>query len=273
MIPARPLFMRKVLLQIGEPGDVGKQYKDLRIAFNVTMTDASSPNEANIDVYGLNADSLAVAQSPTAEVRLLVGYDAPRQIFVGNPVKNGVSIVRQQAEVILRIKAQDGGRAYGTARVALSYSQPTLLSEVVSAVSKQLGLPTDVVQIDDDYEIPGGLTLVGPARNILDDLARSRAADWMIRDGAFVWKPKGQDTGEQAVVFSSRTRNLVGSPSPKEDGIEVKALIDPNMRPGKLFQVESADYNGLYVARAVTFTGDTHGNDFYVVVHGTPRAA
>ncbi len=273
MIPSRPLFMRKVLLQIGEPGDVGKQYKDLRIAFNVTMTDASSPNEANIDVYGLNADSLAVAQSPTAEVRLLVGYDAPRQIFVGNPVKNGVSILRQQAEVILRIKAQDGGRAYGTARVALSYSQPTLLSEVVSAVSKQLGLPTDVVQIENDYQIPGGLTLVGPARNILDDLARSSGADWMSRDGAFVWKPKGRDTGEQAVVFSSRTRNLVGSPIIKDDGIEVKALIDPNIRPGKLFQLESVDLNGLYVARAVTFTGDTHGNDFYVVVHGVPRAA
>lgn len=270
---ARPLFMREVQLQIGEPGDVGKQYRGLRITFNVIMTDTSTPNEASIEVYGLNKDSLAAAQSPTAEVRLLVGYSGvSRQIFVGNPVKNSVEIVRQMGEVILRIKAQDGGRAYGTARVSLTYSQPTQLSEVVRAVADQLGLPDDVVQIEDDYTIPGGLTLLGPARDVLDDLARSRAADWMIRDGAFVWKPKGRDTGETAVVFSNRTRNLVGSPVLKDDGIEVKALIDPNMRPGKLFQVESAEINGVFVARAVTFTGDNYGNDFYVTAIGTPRA-
>lgn len=267
----RPLFMRKVIVQIGEPGDVGKQYRDLRVTFTVTMTDASNPNEAQIEVYGLNEDSLALAQSPTAEVRLLVGYDAPRLIFVGNPVKNAVDIVRQSADVVLRLRAQDGGRAYGLSRVALSYSQPTRLSEVVSALSKQLGLPNDVVRIDDDYEIPGGLVLNGPARNVLDDLARSRESDWMIRDGSFVWKPRGVDTGEEAVVFSVRTGNLIGSPVRKDDGIEVRALIEPNLRPGKPFKVESASVNGVFTARAVTFTGDTHGNDFYVTAYGTPR--
>ncbi|MFA9271870.1 MAG: hypothetical protein ACEQSX_14160, partial [Baekduiaceae bacterium] len=85
----------------------------------------------------------------------------------------------------------------------------------------------------------------------------------------------GEDTGETAVVFSAAAGNLIGSPTPKDGGkLEVKALLAPSIRPGKMFSVESADYSGRYVADDVEFNGDSGWETpFYVTATGTARSS
>ena len=266
------LFGRHVILRIGPDGGTGREFEGFRIVFDVKMSRESSPNEAVIECYNLAAASVALAQEPTAVVEVLVGYDVPRLIFRGTPVKNGVRLDRRGPDRVLRIEAQDGGRTYAEGRIAVSFSTQSTITQVFDAISAQLGIPIGTVRLPEGVVFPRSLSLNGPARDVLDRLAEATASQWFIRDGALQFIEAGGDTGEQAVVFSASAGNLIGSPTPTDEGIEVRALLAPSLRPGKVFEVQSADYSGQYVAGDVQFRGDSGWDQpFYVIANGTAR--
>jgi hypothetical protein len=263
------LFSRQAILQLGVEGETGKSFRDLRIDFRVKMSRSSTPNTATIRAWNVNAGTVALLQEPRAVARLLVGYDTPQLIFEGNPVKNGVTLERQGPDRVLTIEAADGGRAYQEARVSISFATETTLRQVYDEVASQLGLPAGTIRISEDVIFSQGLTLSGPARDVMDRIARSTASDVFVRDGVLHLVGTNEDTGEEAVVFSSRTGNLIGAPSRKDSTVEVVALIAPAIRPGRKFVVESADINGTFVASDVEFEGDSGwAQPFYVKVSG-----
>lgn len=267
------LFGRQVVVQFGTPGTTGKSFSDLRVTFRVQMSRSSTPNTGSIQIYNLNPDSIALLQKPDAVIRLLVGYDVPRLIFQGEPIKGGVKLERQGPDRILSIEAQDGGRSYREARIEVSFATQTTLRQVLDAVSAQLGLPSGTIRIDDDMRFPHGIVLSGSARDVLDRISRASGADWFVRDGVLQIVPTGGDTGEEAILFSVAQGNLIGSPAPTDQGIEVRGLIEPSMRPGRVFRVDSEQYPGQdYVATDVEFVGDAGWDPtFYVTVRGRPR--
>jgi len=268
------LFGRQVLLTIGPDGGEGRVFQGFRVRFKVSMNRSSTPNSAVIEAFNLNPTSIALAQDPTSVVEVRVGYDVPLLIFRGNPVKDGVRLDRQGTDTVLRIEAQDGGRAYRSARVSVGYSTNTTAQQVFDAVAEQMGLPQGTIRVPADVTFPRGITLNGPARDVLDRLSTSLGCEWFVRDGVLQFVGAGEDTGESAVVFSATAGNLIGSPTPKDDGkLEVKALLAPSLRPGKVFSVESADYSGLYVADDVEFNGDSGWETpFYVTATGKARS-
>ena len=270
------LFGRRARLQLGLPGTTGKEFLcggpgEFRLTFDAKMSATGDPNTATIEVYNLAAATVALAQDPECEVRLLVGYDTPTLVFVGNPIADGVRLDRRGPDRVLHIEAADGGRSYGEARCSISMATPTTAQQVFDEVIRQTGLALGVTRVP-SYTFQSGYVFQGQASDALAKLAASCGATTYTRDGALVFIEAGGDTGEQAVVFSGSAGNLIGSPTPKDGGkIEVKALLAPTIRPGKVFSVESEDYNGLYVAEDVSFKGDTHGQDWYVVAVGVAR--
>lgn len=273
---ATRLLQRRVLVQLGTANSTGKEYADLRVRFSVTMTDSSDPNTAKIEVYNLAASTVSAMQADDAVVRLLVGYasegGAPRLIFQGNPIAGGVKLERQGVDGVLTIEAQDGGREYTSSHVAESYSTGTTSAQVFTALAERLGVPLgNVDAVVGDVSFPSGIVLQGRVADQLDRVAAMSGARWQIRDGTLQVWAEGESTGEQAVVFSSTTGNLIGSPTPTDDGVEITGLLAPTLRPGKPFRVESRDITGDYVCTSAEFKGDSGwASDFYVVAKGTP---
>lgn len=266
------LFGRQVFLQIGKENQPGKSFSELRVGFRVQMSREAVPNKATIKAYNLHPDTIALLQELDVIVRLVVGYDVPRQIFRGSPIKSGVRVEKQGPDRIVIIEAQDGGREYQSTQLNISFATPTTLQQVFDEVALQLGLPTGTIRINRNISYPHGFSYTGPARTLLDRIADSTASDWFIRDGALYVIGSNEDSGEEAVVFSSARKNLIGSPTPKDNGMEVKALIEPSMRPGRLFQLESESYNGIYVAQDVMFVGDSGWEtQNYVITTGKER--
>ncbi len=263
------LFGRQVILQLGVEDDVGKEYRGFRVRFRVETSRSSNPNKAVIEAYNLNKESVSLAQQPEAIVRLLVGYDAPLQIFRGNPVKDGVELIKQGPDRVLHIEAQDGQRQLEAARLNLSFATDTTAQQVFDEVSAALGLPLGTVRLG-DLNLSQGVVLNGPARKTMDELALSLGLEWFVRDGVLQVVTAGESTGETAVVFSSATGNLIGSPKRLDDGgVEATALISPSLRPGKPFRVESEDITGDYIADEVVLEGDSGWErPFYVIAAG-----
>jgi hypothetical protein len=184
-----------------------------------------------------------------------------------------VRLDRKGPDRVLKLELKDGGAAWQESRVNVSYATSTTAQQVYDAVMAQMGLAAGTVRVPPDIVFPQGIVLNGPARDVLDRLAAAAGSEWFIRDGAVQFIGTGEDTGETAIVFSAKAGNLIGSPTPKDDGVEIKALLAPSLRPGKPFQLESADYNGLYVAGDVNFRGDSGwSQEFYVTATGTPRS-
>jgi hypothetical protein len=267
------LFKRQVILQLGTESNKGKSFSDLRVDFRIDHSRTGTPNTGVIVAYNLNEESVALMQQPGAVVRVLAGYDVPHQIFRGSPVRNGVTLTKQGPDRLLKIEAEDGGRQLAQARLNVSFDTQVTIQEVFDAVAAQLGLPTGTIRLaDTSITYPNGIHLAGPARDILDRLALSTGSDVFTRDGILHAIPTDGDTGETAVVFSAELGNLVGSPTPKDDGVEVTALLEPSMRPGRAFRLKSRRYNGDYVARDVSFVGSSGWDQaFYVVVTGRER--
>lgn len=270
------LFGRRVVVQLGTANSTGKEFRDLRVRFSVKMTDSSDPNSAKIEVYNLSASTVSAMQADDAVVRLLAGYDseggAERLLFQGNPIDGGVRLERQGVDTILTVEAQDGGREYTTSHVSESYSTGTTSSQVFSALAAQLGVPLgNVDAVVGDISFPSGLVLQGRVADQLDRVAAMSGARWQIRDGTLQVWAVGSTTGESAVVFSSETGNLIGSPTVTDEGVEVTGLLAPTLRPGKPFRVASRDVEGDYVCTSCEFKGDSGWvTDFYVVARGAP---
>lgn len=271
------LFGRRVAIEFGTEGTTGRRLEGLRIAFDVLHTRSSPPSPARVQVWNLADASISALQAPRSVVRLFTGYrddGVPKLIFQGNPTKTGTKIERQGVDRVATIELRDGGDQYQSARVNKSFRSSTTFAEVFAEALDAFGMPSagGLPAGSSAITFPGGLHLVGTARDVFDTLAAAAGAHWFIRDGVVYMLGREAGTTETAPVFSSKSRNLVGSPTRTEDeGIEIRALLDPSMRPGRPFRVESRDVTGNYVARDVRFVGDSgFDTPFYVEITGRP---
>ena len=269
------LFGRRVILQIGTEGDEGRSFEDLRIRFHIAMTDSSTPNKGKFEVYNIAPETAALARAEGCVIRLLAGYDpdVPRLLFHGNPIDGGVTLQRMGPDRLLKLEAQDGGRAWRESALDVTYDAETSAEVIFAAAAEAMGLPLGTVDLGDGgVSLASGVSLSGPARTILDRVAAMTGAQWVIRDGTLVVWQQGSTTGESAVVFSVEAGNLIGAPTVKDGGVEVTGLLAPTMRPGKPFRVVSEYVSGDYTSEDVTFRGDSgFATDFYCVVTGKPR--
>lgn len=265
------LLGRRVEVEIGVAGAPGRRITGLRTSFRVRHSGTSTPNEAQISVYNVAPPTLALAQQPGATVRLLAGYETGvvRQIFAGDLLKRGgVEVRHQGSDRVVTLNAADG--LAGLQRlVSISAVAGVTVEAVLGQVLAQTGWARGVITVDTTRTLPQGLTHVGPAGPVLDRLAG--AGSWQVRDGALYMTAPGVPLPEQAPRFSAAAGTLVGSPQPTEKGVQITALLDAGMRPGRRFVVEASSHSGVYEAREVTFEGDSGWETpFYVTVLGVP---
>lgn len=261
------LFGRKVRFQMARPDRDGREYDELRVDFDVSRK-LNAPPSAKLKVYNLNADALDLAQHRDTVFRIFAGYDVARLIFSGTAIDGGVKLDSTGTDRILNIEAEGGAYQLARARLNVSFSTETTIGEVVEAVQEKLSLPAAIVKVDEGVRLSQGVVLDGLASRVLDRIARISDARWSIQGGALQILPREESTKQRAVVFSAETGNLIGSPSATDKGIKIKGLLDGRIRPGRRFKLQSRDYEGLYKAHDVTFSGSKWTSSFYVQITG-----
>jgi len=265
------LWGRQVRFEVGQSGSIGFSISDLRVMFRITHTQGGAPSQATISIFNLQAESIAEFQREDAIVRLFAGYDVPLLIFQGSTVIDGVSVDKRGPDRVLNVKAQDGLIEVQQSQVDVTLDGETTLMDILTEALGQLGLP-----IGPQADLPDtrfqDYTFHGDASDLLDRVASMGGVDWTIRDGTFVTVAEGEDTGEGSLLINAEAGNMIGSPSRKDGGIQVTALLDAGMRPGMAFRVESDQINGDFTAGEVVFSGDSgHSNPFYMTITGTER--
>lgn len=280
------------------------------IDFRVNHARREQPSRATLRLYNVTDETAAAFESLTTLVRLSAGHTSRGLgvLFEGNPVRGGVRFSKQGSERVLTVECQDGGRRYRIGRVSLNFDRDTPAAEALAEIVRQTGYPKGKDDLETALPLVRGWAFEGFARDALNELCGLTGRKWFVRDGRlYVLDPRA-DTGEKAVSITAEDGNLVGSPNrvlldqtvrvtqptkkpgllggllgasstatsvPRNvslSGIEVTSLLVPEMRPGRVFFVESERFRGYWTAKEVQHHGTSYEGAFHTVIKGLPRA-
>ena len=262
-------YIRRVRVSVGQPGQRGRAIEGLRVTFRVERDLGREPNRADLSIYNPAPETIRAFQEPGAVCRLEAGYgDALGVLFLGR-VDRAVSTSRG-VDVVLQVEAQDGGTRLRGAEITESFSPGTDLRSVYAALARALGLPLGAQAEIPRVSIRRGLVLSGPVADALDLVSRSVGLVWSVQDdeiqiiaGDAESATLASDTGESAPLLSASS-GLIGSPSQTDTGVELEVLLDPRIRPGRRFVLQSEALSGVYRCESLEHIGDSwDGQQYY----------
>lgn len=275
-------FARRVTVEIGDPIAGVKVMSGtglgLRVAFNVERDTKSYPNNAEIGIWNLAPETRAkILGKKELTCRIKAGYEGNvQQIFFGTMRKAWVE--RALPDIVFRASAGDD-EAKLVATIERTCVKGTPVTTVLASLVSACGfLPGNLAEVADarlecGATIPTTLVLAGSAIEELSEFTRSVGLTWSIQDGAFQFlRTAAPFVATQGPIVSPYT-GLIGSPcqefvKDKGDTEPVlvtsgKALMLPDLAPGKRFLLQSAEVTGMFVARVVKHYGDTAGQEWY----------
>lgn len=264
------LWQRYVAVTFGnKENSEAVKFDGLRVIFQVEKNSESNPNTAKISVHNLGAQGRALAERKNAIVILEVGYgERIEQLFYGDITRAYIS--RQGPDWVTTVECGDGSDALRSVHIDKSYAPGTDLKQVIKDVAQSFVDQGKVVMGSllgiESEKAQSGIALSGSSKPILDDLTAKQGLEWSIQDNTLQVLPEDRDSGLQAVLLTPET-GLIESPVKREVnggmGVEFKALIQPQLTPGRLVKIQSREIEGVYKLNEVAFQGDTHGQPFY----------
>ncbi|EMW1042125.1 hypothetical protein AAEK51_004937 [Citrobacter freundii] len=337
-------WMRHFDLQLVDPNGQVISLSDFKVTFTIDWFNISSASRVGtFKIYNLSADTAnRIVGQEFYKIRLIAGYD-------GIAPEVSVSDVGIAREVDADTVGQSDGRNYGLIfsgeirysvtgkdspidSYVLIQAADTDLAFATSITSQTLAAGYTVADVNralmKDFEakgategltpempatvFPRGRVLFGMTRHLMDNVAGQCGATWQFVDGQRQMVANNEYVHD-AIVLNSAT-GLIGMPQQNiGNGVNVRALINPNIRVNGLIHLDQAsvfrtalsnndiamaggqitDQNtdgnitlsgttaqpasiatdGVYIVRGIMYTGDTRGQAWYMDMMCEARGA
>ena len=272
-------FDRQYRLSAGQAGgagfEVGATSSDsptaLHISFTVEKCDTETPNTANISLWNLNKEHLAILNEKDCVVTLRAGYgNVMPLIFVGTVTFISTDIDGGDRET--RMELADGRVELRDTYLSLSYAGKINSRKVIENIAEQMGVALTFSYNATFRDFITGFSFVGPARIGLDRAVASSGLSWQIQNGILqVRKPK--DTMTQEVFVLSPDSGLIKIPKKitygedsggggQQSGWEIEYLMNGVINIGDLVRLESKYVKGYFRVRSVETYGDNLEGDW-----------
>jgi len=264
------LFGRVVAVEVGAPGALARRLEGLRVRWTAHKSLTGAADPATVTVWNPADQTLGAIAAPGAVTRILAGYQRASQVASGTVVPGSLRVERSMGDRTATWQVQDGGRDYTGTDLAISWSRTTA-REVIDAVAGVTSLAVGSIELARSVDYVRGYIAAGSLADVLSDVCDDAGSQWVVQDGALrVW-PIGEPRKVRAEVIEPRT-GLIGEVQATDTGVGVRCLLRPAMRPGDAIRLRSTDYDGDYLVRDVTHTGDS-GYDaaFYTEAQAVPR--
>lgn len=327
-------WMRHFELQlIGKEGS-GISLSNFKVTFTIQWADTRWPRVANVKIYNLSADTNnRIMGNEFSKIRIIAGYDgiAPsvteEQVGVARKVDPAQSGQRDgqnfglilEGDIRFTVTGKDNAvdswlliQAVGEHEAFLYASVKTTLAagytvaDIHNAAMTSFapfGITKGITGDMPPTVFPRGLPLYQSTRNVMDSVAGMCKSTWQLIDGTVQMVPENKYIHE-AIVLNAQT-GLIGMPQQTMGaGVNVRCLINPNIRINGLIQLDQAsvyramlsdseiaqsqgrlsetDQNGnkvvsgslqqpasvatdgVYIVKAIDYTGDTRGQAWYM---------
>ncbi|WP_048784603.1 hypothetical protein [Pantoea vagans] len=327
-------WMRHFELQILSESGEGISLSDFKVTFRIEWTDTRWPRVAMVKIYNLSKDTCSrILGKEFAKIKIIAGYDGmpaavdSSQIGVAteiDPSKVGQTNGTNFGEIFsgeirftvtgrdnptdtwVLIQAIDGHQAFMNASVTTTLAAGYTVADVHSAAMDSFnpyGVTKGVTGDTPVTVFPRGRVLYQSTRDVMDNVAAQCGSTWQLVDGQAQMVPTDKYI-QEAIVLNSQT-GLIGMPQQTMGaGVNVRCLINPNIRlnglvlidqasvyrtslsadevkalPGRareenvngnlsvngaLQQPASIAADGLYIVKSIDYTGDTRGQPWYM---------
>jgi hypothetical protein len=252
----------------------GLDLSQMHIKFHVEGLDYTRPKTLICRIYNLADSTQTLIKQEFQNVILQAGYENGAYGVIFNGTIARIKTGRENAtDTFLEIQAADGDRAHNFAyvnRTIAAGSSPLQQAQPAIDAMKATG---DVTAVDTTAlsasatggVLPRGQTQFGLAKGYLDDIAASTNTSWFIEDGKLNFVSDTGFLAGEAVVLNSQT-GMIGIPEATINGIEVAALLNPNIKVGRRVQIDNASINQTQVNKGqigiFPTTGDTQRSFF-----------
>ena len=257
---------RVVQLHVG-----GVIASELSCSFKVQSDLSPKPNTADIEIRNAAEATRAAwsASDAGVSVELRAGYAGERLARVFSGQLRDVNHKHDHGTWVTTISSGDGDQA--SAQASAAFAAGSTLSAAYARVAQEMKVGLGQLGASLGVKIPG-TTIHGKS---LDELARVSKAYGLtptIQDGELHVIEEGKALPGRYVDAST---GMIGSPEivtkrvkdKKQRQIQVTHLMTADIRPGYLLEVGG---EGQWLIKSVTWQGDTHGADWYVVALGVP---
>lgn len=274
---ARVTFSGSISGFVINPGPV--MTHELHVSFYVSRTISGSPNTFQVSIWNMNESHRNSVGNELDTIKLEAGYmpssgDNNVSIIASGQIRD-VEHERSGADIVTTISCGDGDAAYRKATISKTIPAGSSVKDVVDVIYNemkknginkgQFTFPNNMKTFVRPY------SMCGSCVRELDLLGRGNKFYWSIQNGAMEIIPgNGFLPGETMVTPDS---GLIDMPIITDNGVKVKSLLNPNIRPNRLIRVNSELLNfpgqgNLYRVSQVDFDGDNVEGSFTSLVHG-----
>lgn len=288
-------FGRALSLVVSTAGGQGLDLSELRVKFSVKRTDNMTPNTADIYVYNLEEETALRIRDEFKRVILQAGYESNFGVIFQGNIKQVIIGRESGQDTFINIQAGDGDQSYNfaivNATIAAGASQQDQVTAAIGAMTSNGGVKTGSISSLPQSQLPRGKVMFGPAKNYLRNVCQNTDNGWSIQNESVNIVPKKSYLKGEAVVLNSAT-GMVGTPQQTNIGINVKCLLNPNIKVGGRIQIDNKSVqkfkvnlsnaqqnaatnvgypltaDGFYYVMAVEYEGDNRGIPWYTNIIG-----
>jgi hypothetical protein len=306
-------FGRKIILTVADSAGNALDLSAFRITFNVRRGDFQNPNSADVRIYNLANNTATKIRNEYTKITLSAGYQSNLGLIFQGTIKQTRLGRIDQKDSYVDITAADSDGIYNYSTMAVSLAAGNLPTNAVSIMLQSMAkAAADEQNVYGTMEPivtaaglmgyqPGfepvaslrGRVFYGMTRDELRDFAKTNNCSWSIQDGKIVFIPLNNYIPGEAYVISP-TSGLIGIPEQTQAGINMRILLNANIKVGATVQLEYSivnslrlglDFNsggsnpggenavllqqikvsryGLYYVMVANHSGDTRGNTWY----------
>jgi hypothetical protein len=222
----------------------------LRCEFDVKRCAMYYPNTATVKIYNLAAGTETDIMEEGYRVIVEAGYEKSSsdsnwgQIFDGDILM--CSREKQNGtDYILTILAVDGGELYDEGYANFTIDRGTTARNVVDNITNKASVAVDTGYISPSLKnktYSKSIAVHGQVRNTLNDICKSLNCTWYIDNGQLNIIQYASDksylpNGMSAIHLSPKT-GLLGNPKQVNQGVECKCLLNPQIVPYSLIEID-----------------------------------
>lgn len=262
----------------------------LRVKFKVQHAELGVPQHADIWIYNLSDATEQKIQKEFQTVTLKAGYGGDNQIIFAGELIQKRSLRENPVDTVMALLAKDSERAINSAVLSQTLKSGNTYRDQVDACLKALepfGVKEGFIADLGSKRMPKCRVMHGMVRDLLRQIGQATNTAWSIQGGKLQMVKNDGFIPGAPIILNSRT-GLIGRPEQTIDGIIVRCLLNPRIRPGTKLKIDQSSINqaafspaytaevnnamipplatdGLYKVLFVDEDGDTRGPPWYTV--------
>lgn len=259
---------------------VGEDGRMLALDLETKSTRSKEPNQGVFNYYNLSASTRQEIETDAKSVRCYAGYDGDAKLIYQGDIVFANSL-KSGPDWVTTIHCGDGFASFTQSVTSKTYASGIEKQVILDQIASDMGLVVKATQDAISGVLGGSLTIDGKSKDQLDVLMKDSGAEWSIQDNELNITQLGKPIDDIAVVLRADS-GLLEHPTITDKGVNIKAQLNPDIRPGKLIKLEplavqvepgaqfapgrGRDYTGVYLCQAVGFIANNYGGPFDVII-------